>query len=528
MSLVDDDNHDANVLPFADCEIATDVHLDRAISQLSKHNKNTKTRQKSRKRRFNDTNNDKDINLYNALSCIYFENAEEENNFLKFIPYTGPSNTLHLGQHLYLPQLISNTTNDSKFSFQRFIQDYDQTAITFLTSSLDTMSLSIYLRFGISYITKIDRTSDESMSLRDFTILRTRGKKLKTSFYTCKGVTSPKRLLTTITKLNYHQISSNTYSYEIQLYAMKNNLNSILHFQYDEQFHCRFIHSRPDHPVNFDFIRNKTSSIFRSIDDSYSDIFDFRIQLSRIKHLSQTDPIVLDILRGVPIDQVLFLDTSTQVLHVSSKLQKFVKYLKCTRSSSYQNFDDQFVINIGTYEEFQLNRQGQCEPLMKSSNTMTIELLDVKTIPSGKKLYDTGMWFSTLCQTCVDLPTATIEKDYNKSFKWFSSIFVWGKKYNQSIKQMSVNQLTTYKTQQSTQSYTSEELAFVKKILREENLRNILLNTNEEKSYDRKDIEQIFENIMKRLKTSAAPSANEAMKKVERAYRLVCKELIES
>ncbi|CAF0901649.1 unnamed protein product [Rotaria sordida] len=93
---------------------------------------------------------------------------------------------------------------------------------------------------------------------------------------------------------------------------------------------------------------------------------------------------------------------------------------------------------------------------------------------------------------------------------------------------MSVNQLTTYKTQQSTQSYTSEELAFVKKILREENLRNILLNTNEEKSYDRKDIEQIFENIMKRLKTSAAPSANEAMKKVERAYRLVCKELIES
>ncbi|CAF0877064.1 unnamed protein product [Rotaria sp. Silwood1] len=130
--------------------------------------------------------------------------------------------------------------------------------------------------------------------------------------------------------------------------------------------------------------------------------------------------------------------------------------------------------------------------------------------------------------TCVDLPTTTIEKNSNKSLKWFSGIFVWGRRYNQSIKQMNVNQLTTYRTHQSKQTYTSEELAFIKKILREENLRNILLNTNEEKSYGRKDIDQIFENIMERLKASAAPSANEAMKKVERAYRIVCKEFIES
>ncbi|CAF0983164.1 unnamed protein product [Rotaria sp. Silwood1] len=527
MSLGDDDNHDANVLPFADCEIATDVYLDRAISQISKRHNNKKTHKKSNKRQSNDTNNEQYTNLQNTVSCIYFESTEEENNFLKFIPYTGPSNTLHLGRLLYLPQLISHISNDLKISFQRFIQDYDRT-IASITPSLETLSLSIYLRFGISYIAKLDIMPDEPMSLRDFTIFRNRGKKLKTSFYTCKGVTSPKRLITTITKLNYHQISSNTYSYEIQLYAIKNNLNTILHFQYDELFHCRSVYSRLDHPINFDFIRDKTSSLFRSIDDSYSDIFDFRIQLSRGKHLSKTDTIVLDVLRGVPIDQVLFLDTSTQILRVSSKLQKFVKYLKCTRSSSYQNVDDQFVINIGTYEEFQLNSRGQCEPLMKSSNTMTIELLDVKTIPSGKKLYDTGMWFSTLCQTCVDLPTTTIEKNSNKSFKWFSGIFVWGRRYNQSIKQMNVNQLTTYRTHQSKQTYTSEELAFIKKILREENLRNILLNTNEEKSYGRKDIDQIFENIMERLKASAAPSANEAMKKVERAYRIVCKEFIES
>jgi hypothetical protein len=307
---------------------------------------------------------------------------------------------------------------------------------------------------------------------------------------------------------------------------MKNNQSTtILYLQYDEQFQCRSIYLRPDYPINFDFIRNKISSIFRSIDDSYSDIFDFRIQLTQHKSLSKTDPNVLHILRGVPIDQVLFLDQSTHVLHVSSKLQKFVKYLKCTRSSNYQNLDEQILISIGTYEEFQLNNRGQCELLMKASNTMTIELIDLKDIPSGKKLYDIGMWFSTLCQTCVDLSTTAMENNSNKSLKWFSDVF--GKKSNQSIKHIDVNQLTTYKTQKSNQTYTSEELTFVKKILQEENLRNILLHTNEDKDYNKKDIKEIFENIKKKLKTSAVPSANEALKKVERAYQVVSEEFVE-
>ncbi len=145
---------------------------------------------------------------------------------------------------------------------------------------------------------------------------------------------------------------------------------------------------------------------------------------------------------------------------------------------------------------------------------MTIEILDIKKNLSGEKLYNIGMWFSTLCQTCVDLPSTILTID-NKYSKWFSGIFK--NKFNQSIKQINVNQLTTYKTQKSNQSYTNEELTFVKKILQEENLENILLNTNENK-----DIEKIYEDIKKRLKTSAVPSANEALKKVERAYRTIC------
>jgi len=343
-----------------------------------------------------------------------------------------------------------------------------------------------------------------------FRFLFISGKEIKTAFYTCKGVSSPKHLLTTLIKHNYHQISSNIYSYDIQLYGTKTNPYPILHFQYDEQFQCQSIYYRPDYPINFDFIRNKTSSIFRTIDDSYADIFDFRIQLTQQKSLLKTDLNVLDTLRDVPINQVLFLDKSTHILHVSSKLQKFVRYLKCTRSSNYQNFDEQILISMGTYEEFQLNNQGKCELLMQASNTMTIEILDLTKNLSGEKLYNIGMWFSTLCQTCVDLPS-TID---NKSSKWFSDIFK--NKSNQSIKRINVNQLTTYKTQKSELSYTNEELIFVKKILQEENLENILLNTNENK-----DIEKIYQDIKNRLKISVVPSANEALKKVERAYRAI-------
>ncbi len=83
---------------------------------------------------------------------------------------------------------------------------------------------------------------------------------------------------------------------------------------------------------------------------------------------------------------------------------------------------------------------------------MTIEILDIKKNLSGEKLYNIGMWFSTLCQTCVDLPSTILTID-NKYSKWFSGIFK--NKFNQSIKQINVNQLTTYKTQKSNKSYTN-------------------------------------------------------------------------
>jgi len=153
-------DNDANVLPFADCELATDVHVDRPVFEKTKK-KSIKQKQQSNK---------KNNNSRNTISYIYFENSEEENNFLTFIPYTGPSNTMHLGKRLYLPQLISNIPNDSTISFQHFIRDYNR-----IITSLDDMSLAIYIRFGISYILRLGSMLDKSISLKDFSILRNRG-----------------------------------------------------------------------------------------------------------------------------------------------------------------------------------------------------------------------------------------------------------------------------------------------------------------------------------------------------------------
>lgn len=170
MSSNDIDNHDVDILPFADCELATDVQLDVSIYPKSKSN-NHKT-----KKKFNKQEQPKktDNNSRYTVSYIYFENTDEENNFITLIPYTGPSNTLHLGRSLYLPQLISNNQNKSDVSFQRFIRNYDQTIASLTSSSSsETIPLSIYIRFGISYITRA-AIPDYSISLQDFTDLQNR------------------------------------------------------------------------------------------------------------------------------------------------------------------------------------------------------------------------------------------------------------------------------------------------------------------------------------------------------------------
>jgi hypothetical protein len=171
MFLDDDGNYDSNILPFADCEIVTDVHRDLPVSEKSKHYHKTKTKKKSNKQQSNVT----DLNLRNISPHVYFENTTEENNFLSFIPYTGPSNTLHLGRCLYLPQLISNNTDDLTVSSQRFIREYDQTIMSLTSSSSKTMSLSIYIRFGILYVIPESSMFDKTMSLRDFNDFRNRG-----------------------------------------------------------------------------------------------------------------------------------------------------------------------------------------------------------------------------------------------------------------------------------------------------------------------------------------------------------------
>ncbi|CAF0973958.1 unnamed protein product [Adineta ricciae] len=501
------------ILPFADCEIEGNVDLKLPSTKRPKFARRPKQKSNS-----NVTNKPGD-NFY-----VYFENAENDSDLLVFAPYTGPSNTSHLSISLSIPQLLSATSaNDSTRSLQHFLYDYDK-KLTSLKTNLETMTLSIYIRFGIFYITHSNLSNGQSIPVKVFTFLRNRGVKFKSSFYTCKGVTTPKTLVNTILKENYRQVCSNIYSYDIQLYGRKAYPHSTLHFQYDEQCQCRSVYYQLDYPTNFNFIRDKTSSRFRSTDNSYADIFDFRIQLVQGKYLANTDPNVLEILRGVPINNVLSFDPSTHAIQISPQLQKHVKYFKCTRSTKYQNSDDSILISMSTYEEFQMTKNGFWEPLMTASNTMNIEFLNANYIPSGKKLYDTGMWFSTLCQACVELPSATIKNAHRKKARrWFSDVLFF--KQDQSITKINVDQLTRYTTNKTQKSFTSEELAFVKRILLEENTRAIFFDANESQTYTMKELQQRFVDLQKKLQANAAPSAGRALTKVHDAYQAIMKQL---
>ena len=261
----------------------------------------------------------------------------------------------------------------------------------------------------------------------------------------------------------------------------------------------------------------------RSINNSYLDMFDFRIQLARAQYIQKTDLFVTSFLRDVPIDEVIFIDKSTQLLRVASKLQRFVKYLKCTCSTSYRNFTDDILISIGNYEEYGLNGQGYCELLMKADNVMTMEILGDNRVLSGKQLYDLGMWFSSLCQSCVDFSVETkIKVNNSKACRWFSDISIFAKKSKQTIKETNAYQLTTYKTQRNKKAYTSEDLGYVKKILQEPNMREVFYLAAGKRSFaNDDDLDQTFHTIQSQLETSPVPSARRALKKVHRSYEML-------
>lgn len=525
MAVDSPDNVDDSALPFADLELTPDP-LEKSntgrkvFDEEVSHRKQRRTNQQSKSQ-----STEEKVRFDGALSKCYFENAENENSYLALVPYTGPCNTTHLHRQLYLTQIESKKHNLSSYYIDTFLQHYND-VFQSMKSMPNDVTIRAFLRVGILYTNKADSLHDPSLRIKDFLYYRKGGKHIKTAFYTCKGVTSPKRLITTLNKLNYRQISSNNYSYDLQLYLNKNRSDLILHFQFDEQFQCHSIYYHPSFPSNFDFIRDKSSSAFRSIDDSYADMFDFRVQVTYTKYLTTTDSLVTSALRHVPIDQILFPDKNSQILRIAPQLRRFAKYLKCNRSTQYQNDQEQVLINIGSYEEYQWDHEGICRPSMKAENTMSIELLEPDKSSLGKKLFDIGIWFSNLCQSAVDLSiTSTMNRNVKMPCRWFCDVFVFARKYNKTTKQMNVKQLTTYKAVDKDQTYTSEDVSWVKGILKEENLKNLFLDANGNVLQDRKQMHETFEAIQKRLEKSPANLARKAMKRVLRAYRRLCDEL---
>lgn len=172
----DDENHLTHeALPFADVEYS--IEVDSEIHQTPYLHKEFGVKNKSRSskhRAKRDTNiKNKDPPAWYA-SFVLFEHSQEANNTVSLFPYTGPCNTAHLHRQLYLPQLVSTKNTDSSVPFNRFVQAYEQAAQAMAPTS-NEVKLSMYLRFGISYIIYADTMIDQTLRLKDFIALRNRG-----------------------------------------------------------------------------------------------------------------------------------------------------------------------------------------------------------------------------------------------------------------------------------------------------------------------------------------------------------------
>ena len=171
MAAFQDGNDDIDSLPFADSEIATEIEVDQFRPRRSEHG-HYRLKRRSKRNQSNVRPTDESSQIFYALSSSYFEHSQDENSTVSLVPYTGPSNTLHLRKRLYVPQLTSPSDSASPVDVQNFVQDYDR-RMNILTSSFG--SLCIFLRFGISYVIHCDESLPRLMSLKDYTDLRNQG-----------------------------------------------------------------------------------------------------------------------------------------------------------------------------------------------------------------------------------------------------------------------------------------------------------------------------------------------------------------
>ena len=174
MAAAEDDHHLVDeTLPFADVDFP--VKVDSEVHQIanSQRGHGRQNNFRTAKHRPKPVNKDDKALFYSNASSLFFEHSQKENNILSLVPYTGPSNTVHLRRQLYLPQLLSPEQNDSSVAFERFVRAYEQVVQSMALLSSDT-KVVMYLRFGISYVIYSDTMIDRTLPLKHFLALRAR------------------------------------------------------------------------------------------------------------------------------------------------------------------------------------------------------------------------------------------------------------------------------------------------------------------------------------------------------------------
>jgi hypothetical protein len=165
------DNGNDDGLPFASCDLSLDLS---STVSLQTTKDNTRRRKKKYKKNYCQLGIVIDNEGKKMLSSIYFEYEQNDNNRLAFIAYGGPCNPLHINRQLYLTRLLDSKTTDSNIAQHRLTTDYDRTIRT-MTALSSEMTLSIFLRFGISYVMSVDTGAYKTMSTNEFIAARDQG-----------------------------------------------------------------------------------------------------------------------------------------------------------------------------------------------------------------------------------------------------------------------------------------------------------------------------------------------------------------
>lgn len=244
------------------------------------------------------------------IRCLIFEDCDNPNlNYtenddkeqITFTYFTGPTVSYHMSKMVMMPYIINPLQNEdfSKTSTTspQFNQCMTEQMLNFFGQTKPCLDYSYFLilKLGIYYFTDRGislKNKSQNFSLKKLkTLLMTKTKENRNS-YLChsayngnKGVTDQIKLELYLNRNNFRYLNKEkTYSLKFS----NRQMNNFIQITLDENF--RFLRAYKDSikMFNIDYLRDRRISL-EKLSGTYADIFDIRLNLTKMKSISQQE-----------------------------------------------------------------------------------------------------------------------------------------------------------------------------------------------------------------------------------------------